>query len=480
MLVLALLILGFGCDDVEADAPSSGAEDTAAAQSMPDYVQPMSTVPQLVVPAPNPSLESLVSDAGQPSLEAGEDSGAPRAECAEVECGPRVIAVRAGGIHTCVLREDGSVVCWGRGNFGELGYGDEDEVGDDEDPADVGPVNFGGSATQLALGFSSTCVLMETGAVRCWGSGNRGTLGYGHEVRIGDDEVPATAGVVDIGGRVQRLVSGYSRTCVILAEGELRCWGDGSDGSLGYGTLDNVGDDETPASVGDVPVGGKVVDVALGSTHTCALLDSGSVRCWGTGPDFELGYGHVDVIGDDEVPESVGFVDVGGTVVQLVAGMNHTCALLVNGAVRCWGAGLFGVLGHGNTETIGNDETPSSAGDVPLGGRVVQLTAGGTHNCAIMEEGSVRCWGIGVGGRLGYGNKMYVGDDETPASAGDVELGERVMEIAAGDAHTCALLVSGAVRCWGDGGLGRLGYGDTEDVGDDEHPAERSPVRLPR
>jgi alpha-tubulin suppressor-like RCC1 family protein len=137
-------------------------------------------------------------------------------------------------------------------------------------------------------------------------------------------------------------------------------------GYLGYGHGNNIGDDETPASAGDVNVGGAAVELTAGPFHTCARLDTGAARCWGLGPDGQLGYGNTNVIGDDETPAAAGDVDVGGSVVGIAAGGVHSCAVLGTGAVRCWGWGYLGVLGYGNTDSIGDDETPASAGDVPL------------------------------------------------------------------------------------------------------------------
>ena len=112
-----------------------------------------------------------------------------------------------------------------------------------------------------------------------------------------------------------------------------------------------------------------------------------------------------------------------GLGVPLEAGDFHTCALLQGGAVRCWGQATRGALGYGNTNNIGDDETPAAAGDVNVGGPVVQLAAGSDHTCALLQGGAVRCWGEGADGQLGYGNTNDIGDDEMPASAGDVNVG---------------------------------------------------------
>ncbi|MCB0908524.1 MAG: hypothetical protein KDB63_15545, partial [Nocardioidaceae bacterium] len=198
-----------------------------------------------------------------------------------------------------------------------------------------------------------------------------------------------------------------------------------------------------PAGAGGNIVGRAVVAasaMAAGVEHTCALLSTGDVRCWGHNAHGELGRGDIETTGDDEPAAAGDYVRLGGDAVAIAAGGAHTCALLTTGDVRCWGYNLDGELGYGNTTTIGDDETPASAGDVTLGGSAVAITAGEQHTCALLTTGGVRCWGYGGDGVLGYGNTATIGDDETPASAGDVPLGAKAVALAAGGAHTCALL----------------------------------------
>jgi alpha-tubulin suppressor-like RCC1 family protein len=171
-------------------------------------------------------------------------------------------------------------------------------------------------------------------------------------------------------------------------------------------------------------------------------------------------------------------VEVGGVVTQVVTGMLHTCALLEGGRVRCWGASSYGQLGYGTTESIGDDETPASAGDVQVGGVVKQLAAGAFATCALLENGHVRCWGDGEMGELGYGNLSNIGDDELPSAAGDVDVGGLVTHLDMGFLHVCATLESGAVRCWGRGATAALGYGNLKNIGDDEAPATAGDLSL--
>lgn len=387
---------------------------------------------------------------------------------------PLPVELALGAFTTCVRFDDGSMRCWGTRSY--IGSGHNETIGDDETPDVLPPVEIGDRVSQISNSWYHTCAVLESGKVRCFGDGHYGMLGYGNTETIGDDEAPASAGDVIVGGKVRQVSVGAEHTCALLENGKLRCWGRNHDFQLGFADGDNIGDDESPASAGFVEVGAPVLQVAASVFHTCALIEGNDVRCWGTGG--RLGYGNNETIGDDETIGSAGNVDIGGKVVQLAAGMQHTCALLDTGSVRCWGLADEGRLGYGNSENIGDDETPADAGDVDIGGKVVQIAADAYGTCALLESGSVRCWGSGQFGELGYGNTEDIGDDETPADAGDVPLGAKATYIDVGFLHACAILDTGAVRCWGRAAPGCLGYGNVEDIGDDETPASVGDVKL--
>ena len=391
----------------------------------------------------------------------------------------------AGRYHTCALLDAGSVRCWGFGTDGQLGYASTGTIGDDETPGSVGPVNLGAGRTAKAVssGDSHTCALLDDGSVRCWGFGAEGRLGYGNTASIGDDEPPGSVGPVKLGAPATAISAGGGHTCAILADGSVRCWGFGSSGQLGYGNTSNVGDRQTPDSVGAVDLGpGRTAKaISAGIQHTCALLDDATVRCWGFGGAGRLGYSNQNTV---QSPAFVGPVDLGpGRKAKAIsAGGAHTCALLDDGTVRCWGFGASGQLGYGGTDPIGDDETPGSVGPVGLGpGRkATAISAGRSHTCAVLDDGTVRCWGYGGDGELGYASTSNIGDDETPDAVGPVDLGSGriALAITASQDHTCARLDDASVRCWGYAGNGQLGSCNANNVGDDESPGSVAPIAL--
>ncbi len=412
---------------------------------------------------------------------------------------PAAGQITAGTAHSCAVAATG-LRCWGFGGNGRLGYASPTTIGDDETPAAQAPIDFGSgrSTTALSAGEGHTCAQLDDGTLRCWGFGGNGRLGYASTNDIGDDESLATIPAIGLGdGRTAISISaGDSHTCAVLDDGTVRCWGYALNGQLGYGDgaivngspeVPQVGDDETPGSVApvDLGTGATATTITAGGSHSCALLTGGSVRCWGASISGRLGTGNPTQqnIGDNESPTAVGPVDLGGgKATAISAGRDHTCAILDDATVRCWGAGANGQLGYGNTANVGATNTPGSAGPVDLGSgaRATAIGAGREHTCAILDNGSVRCWGGSSFGELGYANQTTIGDDETPGSVGPVDLGSgrTATALATGDHHTCASLDDGSVRCWGFGANGRLGYCNELTIGDTETPAAAGPVDL--
>lgn len=375
-----------------------------------------------------------------------------------------------GDEHTCAVVGDRSVRCWGRGLAGRLGYGGEQNVlsAAAAPPVDLGP---GRSARAIAAGDFHTCAIVDDGSVRCWGFGANGRLGYGG---TGDVRSPATAPAVDIGpGRTARAITvGASHTCVIRDDGAVVCWGNGVSGRLGYGNQASIGDNESPASAGvvDIGPGRTAVAISAGDFHTCAVRDDGSLLCWGFGSGGQLGMGGTSDIGDDETPGAAGPVNLNGRRARAVAGgKGHTCVVLDDGSARCWGFGADGRLGYGSASNI-LDAAAAPPVDLGPGRSAIAIAAGEAHTCAILDTEAVRCWGFGGNGRLGYGTTDSIGDQvgETPGTVGPVALGPgRVARsLSVGYSHTCAALDDGTLRCWGFGGSGRLGYGSEASVGD--------------
>lgn len=381
----------------------------------------------------------------------------------------------AGLDHTCVVAQGTHMRCWGNGDHGKLGYGSSGHIGDDELPYEVGDIDLHGFGpiSQAVAHDGHTCALNSRGQVRCWGYGP--VLGT---MSVGGGKPPSSTPNLDLGRPAVQLAANALRTCALLDTGRLRCWGDNSGGELGYGHTESIGDDEAPSVAGPVPLGTTARAVYGGGDHFCVVTLKNNVRCWGQNNNGQLGYGHTNAIGDDETPASAGDVDLDGdAVVQVAVGGAHTCALIADGSLRCWGLNQYGQLGYGHTSDVGDNEPGGDAGYVEVDAtrKVTAIAAGAVHTCALLQGGAVKCWGYGFKGQLGYGDHESLGDDELPLDLPDIELGGPAVQLSMGT-HTCALLTTRRVRCWGLNDFGQLGYGDTNTVGLDNVPADAGDV----
>lgn len=428
---------------------------------------------------------------------------ASQPQSAQVKWHQAPVQLALGDAHTCARFADGSIKCWGLGTHGRLGYNATTNVGDapSRSVAQTPPVTVGWAATHVTAGAAHTCALSAQGAIRCWGSGEFGALGHNSTNNVGDT---ASRSIVAAGDLplpytqwpATRVDAGSGFGCRHAFAG-LNCWGRGEVTGLGLSTNvgDGIGPDLSQSSLG-VGFTGRF---SAGVDHACAVKSNGAVRCWGNGANGRLGYGNTTSVGGSGQPTTHQTTDVpvGATVGQIVAGATHTCALLTNGAVRCWGdgGGVSGgfpptsswpsLLGYNFNGSVGAGTTSiDQAGDVPLGGTATELAIGQRHTCALLASGGVRCWGDAGIGQLGYppyigGNLptnrlAWVGGASSQPSypfgvypilqAGDVPLPAPARHIAAGGNHTCAVLTNGDTYCWGENTYGQLGLSHTNDV----------------
>jgi alpha-tubulin suppressor-like RCC1 family protein len=351
--------------------------------------------------------------------------------------------------------------------------------------------------SQVVADGDHTCALLNHGTVKCWGWNAAGQLGQGDTTtrgdgagEMGDNLLPIDLGM---GRTAAALAAGASYTCAILDHGVVKCWGANGGGQLGQGDTTTRGDG--PGEMGDslLPIdlgtGRTAVALAAGDAYNCVLLDNGTVKCWGYGLFGQLGQGDTSNRGDGpgEMGDSLLPIDLGTgrTAVALAAGSLHTCAILDNGTVKCWGWNYYGQLGQGDANDRGDG--PGQMGDnllpVDLGtGRTaVALAVGSLHTCAVLDDGMVKCWGANAYGRLGQGDSNNRGSG--PGEMGDnllpidLGIGRMVVVLVAGWGHTCASLDNGMVKCWGYNFAGELGQGDTNNRG--SGPGEMGDNLLP-
>jgi alpha-tubulin suppressor-like RCC1 family protein len=279
---------------------------------------------------------------------------------------------------------------------------------------------------------------MIAGGVKCWGDNESGQLGDGTTMtRTVPVDVLTPSGPLT---GVRTIAAGYQHTCAIMMTGGLRCWGRNVEGQLGDGTTNAR---YSPSNSDAVP---GVQAIAMGIYHTCAITAAGT-QCWGYNMSGQVGDGTMT---NRTAPTTVMTASVALGAAQAVgAGGYHSCAIMpTTRGVRCWGLNGLGQLGDGTT--VDHEVAPDIDG---LGG-VSALAAGGYHTCALTTAGGVRCWGLNADGELGDGTTS------NRSTAPNTDTLSGVLAITAGNSHGCALTATG-VRCWGLNAHGQIGDGTT-------------------
>ena len=274
----------------------------------------------------------------------------------------------------------------------------------------------------ITVGTRHACDITRVGHAQCWGENDAAQLGGG-TLDERSDAPRTVAGVMTY----VALSAGAAHTCGVTAAGDVYCWGTNELGQLGDGTTIRR---TAPVRIGGV---GTYRTVRSGAAHTCALDVDGSVRCWGDNSLGQIGDGSR---GARFVPTAVHLPS--GAASAIATGAQHSCALLRDQRVLCWGSNMDGQLGV----------TGVAASDQPRevsGVRATAITAGQAHTCVLLTRGAVNCWGHDDAGQLGSGTTVAGVPGKVMALPGR----ERVGSLAAGGSNSCALTRGGSVWCWG-------------------------------
>ena len=342
-------------------------------------------------------------------------------------------AVTAGSGFTCALLSDTTVKCWGENTHGQLGNGTFQPS--------AFPVTVTGltGATAIAAGSDHACALLSSGSIRCWGENTSGQLGDGSSGTTRTTPV-TTIGVSD----ARSITASTGGTCALLASGVVKCWGDNTFGEIGNGTTGGVV--SAPTAVSGLA---NVAAVIGGSYHNCVLLTDHSAKCWGANINGEVGDG------TNTSPRSTPVAVTGlTTATDLGAGGDTTCAVLSGGTAKCWGYNNFGNVGDGTSGTA--RLVPTSVSGLTT---AVAITGGNQNTCALLSDGTAKCWGENDLGQIGDG---FTAPTRLTPTAVSALTGATA--ITTGGAHSCAIVTDHSVRCWGANTAGQVGDGTSSNI----------------
>ena len=412
------------------------------------------------------------TDAGaEPDTGGAVDSAVPPTDASDAGPPPVFVAsfVAAGLNHTCAVKPPGHVYCWGNNDHGQLGVPPALTPGTKSNKPIKVP-NFGAGVgsgkpiVKVFVGAAHTCALDEIGALFCWGSNDSKQLGTGDPPdAVAHDNPRRVKGVVGVTlDGVASASLGAKHSCAVLSTGDVACWGSNADGQIGVtGTL--------PVDPTKVPTVNKATLVTVGARHSCALAAAtAQVWCWGISKTGQLGIGSMAApVAPTPVnfgTESPNFLGAGGE--------GHSCAT-VGGPPRlqCFGANDVGQLGAPGT--IDNPVPTNVA--VPVGAPSFdEVQTGGKFSCAKSiatggpNSAALGCWGANNHGQLGLGTVDPGRHDIITSVPGQIAT---VLNYSVGAEHACAIIKtpadpkSGPVFCWGGGAFGKLGVdlGGTSD-----------------
>ncbi len=399
-----------------------------------------------------------------------------------------VLQLASGSQHACALLSTGQIKCWGENNYGQLG---NNSTTDSDTPIIVLGVN---TATQITAQYDHTCALLSNQTVQCWGRNNNGQLG---DETTTDKLVPTN--VLNLNDAVKVSV-GELHGCALTSLNRVKCWGSdtylkGNSTSVGLGIVETSGLTD-------------VVDLALGKRHSCAVRQNGQVRCWGDGQSGALGV-------DENILYQEG-LDGRSTLPRTVAGLSgiisifskykSTCAETTAHELKCWGDNEYGQLGINKatvnftgpirvpqydsesfvtigdrsvlslssvsiisglgenisnvlgieSDLVGGFEFSSTLNPIQTDSNITSLESVYGHACYSLQNGTVKCWGSNDELALGF-----MPSSDPTLTPGSVVGLTQVSKVVVGEFHNCALLSTGAVRCWGDNNVGNLGNGTT-------------------
>lgn len=337
-----------------------------------------------------------------------------------------VQSVDSGGEHTCARMNDGTIKCWGGNRLGELGNGgSEDRFQAD----DVQGIN---TATAAGAGGHHACAVLTDSTLRCWGENVDGRIGDATTLhRFSPVFVPGLPAIVSV-------AAGGHHTCALAGDGSVRCWGRNGEGQVGDGSSANR------LSAVAVSTLTNVAQVAAGEHHSCALITGGTVQCWGDNGTGQLG--------DGTTVRKLVPVDVAGlaSVVSISLGGWHSCALITGGSVKCWGRNIEGQIGDGtNVNRFGPVSVAGLSNASSLG-------MGLRRSCARLSDSTARCWGEDAAFTVTWGGTLNKQNSSAPVAVSALT---NVTAVSAGDSHSCAVLADGTVKCWGSNSKGQTGRG---------------------
>ena len=358
----------------------------------------------------------------------GQLNGVPDAGVASASNAGPYLAVSTGSFHSCGLTPDGVVDCWGRNHHGQL---------DGTPSGSVSKASRNGPYLSVSAGNLHSCGVRADGIVDCWGRNLHGQL----------DGTPGSSNSASRVGPYLSVSAGNLHSCGVKADGVVDCWGRNPHGEL----------NGTPGAPGSASRPGHYLSVSAGRYHSCALKADGGADCWGRNDEGQL---------DGTPASAVHSASKTGPYLEISAGLHQTCAIRMDGRTDCWGAGGSQAIGHPHYRQSAVAPSLAGTGGTAFG----QISAGNAHTCQVLRDGTLSCWGSDTTGQAipppglfaqvangethscaiagGDGSVTCWGAD-MPGTFGSPATSDRFRRLALGpQGISCGLKADGSAQCW--------------------------------
>lgn len=360
----------------------------------------------------------------------------------------------AGASVTCVLLASGPLKCTGGNYYGQLGDGTTIDSSALVQVLGMDASDMSSTAVSVSVGGNHTCALMLNGAVKCWGMNGYYQMGDGTYF---DRYEPIVVTGIDGLSRATTAVTLSSRSnhsCAAMADGTVKCWGYNDSGQLGDGSSANRTTPVLVQGIDGMSLASTAMSISTGGSQTCAVMGDGTVMCWGRNLGGQLGDGTTTERHYPAVVSGIDGQSPSTTATSVSTDSQGTCAVMADGSVKCWGS--FGSPTPVVVSGMDGSSPSSSA---------IVISFGGNQTCALMADGQIRCFGQNYYGNLGDGTTTD--SYETPVMVSGItgsSASTTAVNVSTGGDYSCAVLADGSARCWGYGESGNFGNNETLDV----------------
>jgi len=365
--------------------------------------------------------------------------------------------IDAGAYDSCAVMANGSARCWGKNDVGQLGNNSTTNSSVPVPVWGITGLSPETTAVSVSTGGSHSCAVMADGTVQCWGANFSGQLGNNSTTSSSSPVLVSGISGLTPETTAVSVSTGAYNSCAVMGNGAAECWGNNMGGQLGNNSST---DSLVPVPVQDITgltPETTAVSVSTSLYHSCAVMANGSVTCWGNNGSGQLGNNSAISSPIPVLAQNITGLIPASTAVIVSTGSFHTCALMGDSTVQCWGANSYGQLGTSSTTSSLIPVLVSGISGLTPEATAINVSTGDSHTCVVMVNGSAQCWGYNSNGQLGNNSTTNSLAPGPVSGITGFASATTAVNVSAGFEHSCAVMADGTATCWGRQRYGELG-----------------------